>query len=147
MKVRKNKNKNNHMKTFTERSKEVKPQYELKDSLRNEIYSLIENSISIKISNEDSLDKDININGKDELVEKIKNLIDDVRVKERTFTLETVKANVYRNFDMRWLNEEINNLNKIKVGSKLILTENIQEANDNDAFKANVINYFSKKLN
>lgn len=140
------------MKTFSSLKEEVKPQYELKDSLRNEIYSLIENSISIKISNEESLDKDININGKDELVEKIKNLIDDVRVKERTFTLETVKANVYRNFDMRWLNEEIDNLKKLKVGSKLILTENIKDPDytidePNDNFKTKVIDYFAKKLN
>ena len=89
------------MKTFSSLKEEVKTKYELKDSLRNDIYSIIESSISIKISNEDSLDKDISINGKEELVEKIKTLIDDQRIKERIFTLENVKANVYRNFDMK----------------------------------------------
>ena len=78
------------MKKFSLLDKEIKPKYESIDSLRNEIYSLIENSLSIKISNQDSLDKDIVINGKEELVEKFKLLIDDVRIKERTLTLETV---------------------------------------------------------
>ena len=113
----------------------------------NEIFSLIENSLSIKISSEDSLDKDININGKEELVEKIKTLIDDVRIKERTLTLETVKANVYRNFDMKWLNEQITNLTKIKIGSNFILKENIQDPNTDTQFKAEIIDYFVKKLN
>ena len=113
------------MKKFSNLNEEVKTKYELKDSLRNEIYSLIENSLSIKISNEKSLDKDIDINGKEELVEKIKGLIDDVRIKERTFTLETVKSNVYRNFDMKWLTEQIENLKKIKIGSDFVLLENM----------------------
>ena len=59
------------MKKFSTLKEEVKTKYELKDSLRNEIYSLIEKTLTIKISNEESLDKDININGKEELVEKI----------------------------------------------------------------------------
>lgn len=96
------------MKKFSLLKEEIEPKYELKDSLRNEIYELIESSLSIKISNEDSIDKDININGKEELVEKIKTLIDGVKIKERLLTLETVKANVHRNFDMNWLNEQIN---------------------------------------
>jgi hypothetical protein len=134
------------MKTFSSLKEEVKQKYELKDSLRNEIYSLIENSLSIKISNEESLDKDININGTDELVEKIKNLVDEVRIKERTFTLETVKANVYRNFDMKWLNEQISNLNKIKIGSEYVLTENIKDANVGNEDRARMLQYFVKKL-
>lgn len=135
------------MKKFSTLHEEVKTKYELKDSLRNEIFSLIENSLSIKISNEDSLDKDININGKEELVEKIKTLIDEVRIKERTFTLETVKNNVHRNFDLRWLNEQIENLKKIKIGSDFVLVENIKDNNINDQYKAEILNYFSKKLN
>ena len=102
------------MKTFSSLKEEVKTKYELKDSLRNDIYSIIESSLSIKISNEKSLDKDININGKEELVEKIKNLIEDVRIKERVLTLEHVKANVHRNFDMKWLTEQIDSLKNIK---------------------------------
>jgi len=135
------------MKKFSTLHEEVKPKYELKDSLRNEIYSLIESSLSIKISNEESLDKDININGKEELVEKIKGLLDDVRIKERTFTLETVKKNVYRNFDMNWLNEQIDNLTKIKIGSNFILRESIKENSITDQYRAEILNYFAKKLN
>ena len=101
------------MKKFSSLNEEIKPKYELKDSLRNEIYSIIENSLSIKISNEEALDKDININGKEELVEKIKTLIEDVRIKERIFTLENVKSNVHRNFDMKWLTEQIDTLKNI----------------------------------
>jgi hypothetical protein len=135
------------MKKFSNINESVETKYELKDSLRNEIYSLIENSISIKISNEDSLDKDISINGKEELVEKIKSLIDDVRIKERTMTLEHVKTNVYRNFDMKWLNEQIDGLQKIKIGSDFVLKENINDAQANDQFKADALNYFAKRLN
>jgi hypothetical protein len=135
------------MKKFSSLKEEVKPKYELKDSLKNEIYSLIENSLSIKMSDEKLLSEDINIYGKDKLVEDIKKLIDDVRVKERTLTLETVKANVHRNFDMRWLTSQIEDLNKIKIGSNFILKENIKDANFDDQFKGQLINYFVKKLN
>lgn len=135
------------MKKFSNINESVETKYELKDSLRNEIYSLIENSISIKVSNEESLDKDISINGKEELVEKIKNFIDDVRIKERTMTLEHVKMNVYRNFDMRWLNEQIDGLQKIKIGSNFVLKENINDPQTDDKFKADILNYFVKKLN
>jgi len=135
------------MKKFSLLNEDVKTKYELKDSLRNEIYSIIENSIFLKFTNEKSLDSNIDITGKEELVEKIKNLIDDVRIKERTFTLETVKANVHRNFDMNWLNEQINNLKKIKVGSDFVLFEEIKDSNVDTQNKAEILNYFSKKLN
>jgi hypothetical protein len=101
------------MKTFSSLKEEVKTKYELKDSLRNDIYSIIESSLSIKISNENALDKDISINGKEELVEKINALMEEQKIKERVFTLEHVKANVYRNFDMKWLNEQIDSLKNI----------------------------------
>lgn len=114
------------MKKFSSLKDEVKPKYELKDSLRNEIYSLVDSSISVKILNENSLDKDIELIGKEELVEKIKILIDDIRVKERTLTLETVKANVHKNFDMKWLNEQISNLKNMEEKSNVVLTENIK---------------------
>ena len=99
---------------FTNLNEGVETKYELKDTLRNEIYSLIENSISLKFSNEESINENVAINGKEELVEKIKLLIDSVKIKERTFTLESVKANVYRNFDMKWLNEQIDQLKKLQ---------------------------------
>lgn len=135
------------MKKFSTLNEEVKPKYELKDSLRNQIYSLIENSISIKITNEDSLDKDIDINGKEELVEKIKELVDDVRIKERTLTLETVKANVHRNFDMKWLTEQIDSLKKTKIGNTFVLNELIKDNNVDEQYKAAILNYFVKRLN
>ena len=134
------------MKKFSSLKEEVKQKYESKDSLRNEIYSLLESSLSIHIYGESALDKDITITGKDELVEKIKNLVDEVRIKERTFTLETVKANVYRNFDMKWLNEQLSNLNKIKIGSDYVLTENIKDANVGNEDRARMIQFFVKKL-
>jgi hypothetical protein len=135
------------MKKFSTLKKEVKPKYEQKDSLRNEIFAIIENSLSIKISNENALDKDININGKEELVEKIKGLIDDVRVKERTFTLETVKANVHRNFDMRWLTEQIDSLKKTKIGNNFVLNELIKDNSIDEQYKSEILNYFVKRLN
>ena len=134
------------MKKFSTLDTEVKPKYELKDSLRNEIYSLIENTILLKFSSDKSVDADIDIHGKDELVEKIKGLIDDVRIKERVLTLEKVKQNVYRNFDMKWLNEQIDNLKKFKVGSEFVLLEKIQDSRVENQYKASVLSYFSKKL-
>lgn len=115
------------MKKFSLLKEEVEPKYELKDSLRNEIYSIINDTLALKVTNEKHLDSDIDIYGKEELVEKIKNLIDEVRIKERTFTLETVKANVHRNFDMNWLNEQIDNLKKIETKSEVELSDNIKE--------------------
>ena len=127
------------MKKFSSLNEEVKTKYELKDSLRNEIYSLIENTIFLKFNSEDSVDINVDLTGKEELVEKIKTLIDEVRIKERTSTLESVKANVHRNFDMKWLNEQIEILKK-KNRSNLILFEDIQNV-DSD-----LINYFVNKL-
>lgn len=114
------------MKKFSLLKEAVEPKYELKDSLRNEIYSLIENTILLKFSSDKSVDSDIDITGKEELVEKIKTLIDDVRIKERTFTLETVKANVHRNFDMKWLTEQIDNLKKLETKSDIELSDDIK---------------------
>jgi len=103
------------MKKFSYLKESVEQKYELKESLKNDIYSIIEESLSIKILNEESLDKDIIINGKEELVEKIKTLIENKMIKERVLTLEHVKANVYRNFDMNWLNEQIDTLKQPKI--------------------------------
>ena len=108
------------MKKFTNFENEVKPKYESKDSLKNEIFSLIDETISVKITNEDSLDKDITIVGKEELVNKIKNLIETQQIQERISTLEYVKTNVYRNFDMNWLNEEIN-LQKNHLNNTMVI--------------------------
>ena len=100
------------MKKFSNLDEQITTKYESKDSLRNDIYTLINDTIALKITNENKVDSDIDIFGKEELVEKIKNLIDETRIKERVLTLEHVKANVHRNFDMNWLNEQIDSLNE-----------------------------------
>jgi hypothetical protein len=98
------------MKKFSSLKEEVKPKYELKDSLKNEIYSIIEKSLSVKFSKEELVNEDVSIEGKEEMVEAINKLIEDTQIKDRILTLEKIKANVYRNFDMKWLNEQINSL-------------------------------------
>jgi len=136
------------MKKFSTIGENVKKtKYELKESLKNEIYSIIDDTLALKISNENKVDTEVDIHGKDELVEKLKTLIDEVRIKERTLTLETVKMNVHRNFDMNWLNEQINGLNKIKIGNEFVLQENINDPASNDQYKAEILNYFVKELN
>jgi len=65
----------------------IEKKYEAKDTLRNQIYDLIDESISIKITNDNSIDKDITINGKEELVEKIKGLIENNILNERISAL------------------------------------------------------------
>jgi len=95
---------------FSKIEEVVEQKYEAKDTLRNQIYNLIDETISIKITNQDSVDKDISINGKEELVEKVKVLVESNRLNERILALEHVKKNVYQNFDMKWLTEQIDNL-------------------------------------
>lgn len=99
------------MKKFSTLKNENVKKYESSDVLGNDIYSLIENTLNIKVLNEKLLDSNISIDGYDELVEGIKTLINNIRLKERILTLEHVKANVHRNFDMKWLNEQIDTLN------------------------------------
>jgi len=99
---------------FSKIEEVVEKKYETKDTLRNQIYDLIDESISIKITNDKSIDKDITINGKEELVEKIKSLIENNRLDERILALEHVKLNVYQNFDMKWLTEQIDVLKGLK---------------------------------
>ena len=116
-----------------------------KETIKNDLLSLIENTLSLKISNEDRINDDISINGKDELVEKINTLINNVKIKERTLTLETVKVNFHRNFDMNWISEQINGLNKI-YNSKLKMNEYFSDPNSKTIYD-DFINYFVKKLN
>ena len=71
------------MKKFTLLENEIKPKYESKDSLKNEIFALIDETLTIKLNNEDSIDENISINGKEELVEKIRTLINTVQIQER----------------------------------------------------------------
>lgn len=115
------------MKKFSLLDEYVKPKYNSKDRLKNKIHELVDNELALKISNEKKIDSDIDIHGKDQLVEKIKELIDDIRIKERTLTLETVKANVHRNFDMKWLTEQIDTLKNLKV-----VNEDLEELEEID---------------
>lgn len=96
------------MKKFTLLDNEIKPKYESKDSLKNELFSLIDETLTIKLNSEESIDESISINGKEELVDKLKEFIYNIKRQERVSTLEHVKSNVYQNFDMKWLNEQIN---------------------------------------
>ena len=48
---------------------------------------------------------------------------------------------------MRWLNEQIDNLRKIKIGSSIVLQENIKDPKVDEQYKAEILNYFVKKLN
>lgn len=98
------------MKKFSLLKEDMNQKVDLKDSLKNEIYSIIENTLTVKFSKEELASEDVTFEGKEEMVEKINKLVDDIKLKERVLTLEHVKANVYRNFDMKWLNEQINNL-------------------------------------
>jgi len=50
----------------------------------------------------------------EEVVEKIKSLIENNRLDERILALEHVKLNVYQNFDMKWLTEQIDVLKGLK---------------------------------
>jgi hypothetical protein len=81
-----------------------------KDTLKNEIYSIIDETLSVKFSKEELATEDVDINGKEEMIDKIKELIIKERKNERLLTLEHVKLNTFRNFDMNWLNEQIQNL-------------------------------------
>jgi len=90
---------------------------------------------------------DINIQGKEEIVEKLKTLIDDIRIQERKNTLNVVKTNSYKNFNMKWINEQIEGLEKIKIGSKFVLNEKINDTQLGDNYRAALCQYFVSNLN
>jgi len=135
------------MKKFTE-IKESKNK-KTKDSIKNELISILEN-LNIKVSGEGTenlSNVDIDIQGKEEIIENIKTFIDDIRIQERKNTLEYVKTNSFRNFDMKWLNEQIDGLNKVKVGNKFILNEKITDTQLGDTYRAALNQYFVSNLN
>ena len=104
------------MKKFSKLHESKSTKYEMKDYLRNDIFNMIEKSLNIKFTNEKAEELaniDADILGKENLVEELKNYIDKVRIQERTLTLESIKANFHNNFDMKWLNEQIDFLNKM----------------------------------
>jgi len=135
------------MKRFSEikESKKVKTN----DTIKNEIIDILED-LNIKVSGEETekiSNVDINIQGKEQIVEKLKFLIDDIRIQERKNTLNIVKANSYKNFNMKWLNEQIEGLEKIKIGSKFILNEKLSDTQLGDNYRAALCQYFVNNLN
>jgi len=135
------------MKKFTDvkESKNIKSNKTIKDRLFNILEEL---NIKISGKNSDKLSNiDINIEGKDEIVEKLNTLINDIRILERKNTLNVVKSNSYKNFDMKWLNEQINNLDKIKIGNKFVLNEKLSDTQLGDNYRAALIQYFVNNLN
>ena len=103
------------MKKFSNLKESDQTKYEMKDYMRNDLYNLIEKSLNIKFLTEDAekmANVDADIQGKEDLVEELKKYIDGIRIQERTMTYENIKANFHNNFDMRWLNEQIDSLKK-----------------------------------
>jgi len=135
------------MKTFSEikESKKVKT----KDSIKNQIVDILE-ELNIKVSGEETekiANVDINIQGKEQIVEKLKILIEDIRIQERKNTLNFVKNNSYKNFNMKWLNEQIDGLEKVKFGSTFILNEKLSDTQLGDNYRAALCQYFVNNLN
>ena len=135
------------MKKFSEvkESKKIKTN----DSVKNKIIDILE-ELNIKVSGEDTeklSNVDINIQGKEEIAEKLKTLINDVRIQERKNTLNVVKANSYKNFNMKWLNEQIEGLEKVVIGSKFVLNEKLNDAQLGDNYRAALVQYFVNNLN
>ncbi len=134
------------MKKFSEvkSSKNIK-----KITLETKLEDILE-ELNVKVTGEDTeklFDVDINIQGKDSVVEKLQKLITDIRITERKKTLNIVKSNSYQNFDMKWLNEQINGLDKIKLGNTFVLNEQINDSQLRDNFKAALMQYFIHNLN
>lgn len=135
------------MKSFSEikESNKIKS----KDSIINKLNDILE-ELNIKLSGENPeklSNVDINIQGKEQIVEKLKSLIDDIRIQERKNTLNFVKTNSYNNFNMKWLNEQIDGLQKVKIGSKFILNEKLSDTQLGDNYRAALCQYFVNNLN
>lgn len=135
------------MKSFSEikESNKIKS----KDSIINKLNDILE-ELNIKLSGENPeklSNVDINIQGKEQIIEKLKSLIDDIRIQERKNTLNFVKTNSYNNFNMKWLNEQIDGLQKVKIGSKFILNEKLSDTQLGDNYRAALCQYFVNNLN
>jgi len=135
------------MKSFSEikESNKIKS----KDSIINKLNDILE-ELNVKVSGEEPeklSNVDINIQGKEQIVEKLKSLIDDIRIQERKNTLNFVKTNSYNNFNMKWLNEQIDGLQKIAIGSKFVLNEKLSDTQLGDNYRAALCQYFVNNLN
>lgn len=136
------------MKTFSEIKEQQPKKYENKETLKNKLYELL-NDLNVKVAGEDSEklhNVEIEIQGKEDLTEKLKELIDDIRIQERINTLNHVKANVHKNFNIQWFNEQLDNLQKIKVGEEFVLTEKLNDTTLGDNYRAALLTYIANKL-
>jgi hypothetical protein len=103
------------MKKFSNLNETIEQKYEGKDYLRNDLYNLIEKTLNVKFESdaEKFANIDVNIQGKEDLVEELKKYIDEVKKQEAIKVLENIKINFHHNFDMKWLNEQIQSLNEL----------------------------------
>lgn len=134
------------MKKFSNLNENVK-KYGSKNNLKNQIFDILE-TLDIKVSGKEAeklSNIDINIEGKEEITEKLKELIDSVRIQERKQTLNVVKSNSFNNFNMNWLNEEIEKLDKINTS--FVLNEKIKDAKISDDYRDALVEYFVNNLN
>lgn len=74
---------------------------------------VFEDNISIKIKGENSsLDNaELSIDGKEKFFTIIENLVKVKELKKEAQVLETVKINTLKNYDLNWINEQIENIN------------------------------------
>jgi len=79
------------MKKFTENINEKSMQYAGNQKLYNQIYNLIEETLSPKMDGEDS--EKVSIIGKDELVKELSKLVENEIIKTEIKVLETFKKN------------------------------------------------------
>lgn len=136
------------MKTFSEIKEQQPKKFENKEVIKNKVFELL-NTLNVKVSGDDSEklhDVEIEIQGKEYTTEKIKDLIDEIRLQERKNTLNFIKANVQKNFNIQWFNEQIDNLEKIKVGDKYVLNEKLNDTTLGDNYRAALLTYFANKL-
>lgn len=136
------------MKTFSEIENQQPKKFENKEVLKNKLYELL-NQLNVKISGDDSEKLhgvDIEIQGKEYTTEKIKDLIDDIRIQERINTLNFIKANIHKNFDIQWFNEQLSYLEKIKVGENYVLHEKLNDTTLGDNYRAALLSYIANKL-
>lgn len=102
------------MKKFTDFKESKKISY--KENIENKISKILEKELNIKISGENAekiSNVDINIDGIENAINELKTIIENTKIQERKNTLNFVKANSFKNFNMKWLNEQIDNLNNI----------------------------------
>lgn len=72
---------------------------------------VFEDNISIKIKGDKSIDDvELSIDGKEKFFTIVENLMKVKELKKEKQVLETVKINTMKNYDLNWINEEIENI-------------------------------------